>query len=310
LQYFGSPFHVNSALYPFIGQLESAAGIARADTGGHILRVWSTDWWFNAEEAIVRLHAALNEALTASQTAWATPAAPVQALATDSEVFAVEEDDHILSDDGIFQSPPDEELNADNEPDEILTLPQDEIAEQELSSFAEAVTRAPRANFAMANLSGIKADPDCFFEFSYRPTLQAMVDAVMEAEAPVRNDVLAQRVARAHGWLRTGARIREQIAPHLRTLERTEETSGSFLWKPGTVASRVPFRMPEGPEHRRSLAEISIAELADFVITNSKVLDEDDPPLTYARLLRVERLAAPSRERIMEAIEQARTFGS
>jgi len=121
--------------------------------------------------------------------------------------------------------------------------------------------------------------------------------------------VLAQRVARAHGWLRTGARIREQIAQHLRTLERTEETSGSFLWKPGTVASRVPFRMPRGPEHRRGLAEISIAELADFVITNSKVLDEDDPPLTYARLLRVERLAAPSRDRLREAITRGREIG-
>ena len=32
-QYFGSPFHVNSAFYPFIRQLEWAAGIVRTDTG-------------------------------------------------------------------------------------------------------------------------------------------------------------------------------------------------------------------------------------------------------------------------------------
>ena len=54
----------------------------------------------------------------------------------------------------------------------------------------------------------------------------------MNAEAPVRDDVSAERVARAHGWLRTGARIREQIALHLRAFDRTEETSGTFLWKP------------------------------------------------------------------------------
>ena len=29
LQYFGSPFHVNSAFYPFIRQLEWAAGVVR-----------------------------------------------------------------------------------------------------------------------------------------------------------------------------------------------------------------------------------------------------------------------------------------
>ena len=33
LQYFGSPFHVNSAFYPFIRQLEWATGIVRTDTG-------------------------------------------------------------------------------------------------------------------------------------------------------------------------------------------------------------------------------------------------------------------------------------
>ena len=33
LQFFGSPFHVNSAFYPFIRQLERAAGIVRSDTG-------------------------------------------------------------------------------------------------------------------------------------------------------------------------------------------------------------------------------------------------------------------------------------
>jgi hypothetical protein len=158
-------------------------------------------------------------------------------------------------------------------------------------------------------LSAIKADPDRFFEFTYRPTLQAMVDAIMDAEAPVRDDVLAQRVARAHGWLRTGARIREQVALHLRTLERTEETSGTFLWKPGSIAPRVPFRTPHGPDHRRSLAEISIAELADFVISDPKVLDEEDPPLVYARLMEVERLAAPSRERLQEAILRGQTLG-
>ena len=37
LQYFGSPFHVNSAFYPFIRQLEWAAGIVRTDTAAQKL---------------------------------------------------------------------------------------------------------------------------------------------------------------------------------------------------------------------------------------------------------------------------------
>src|SRR5258708_2449315 len=42
--------------------------------GWTIVRVWSTDWWFNAEEAIERLHQALDGALAESRAA--TPSTP------------------------------------------------------------------------------------------------------------------------------------------------------------------------------------------------------------------------------------------
>ena len=129
-----------------------------------------------------------------------------------------------------------------------------------------------------------------------------MIDAVMTAEAPVREDVLAQRIARAHGWSRTGARIRDQVARHLQNYERTDETPGSFLWQPGTVAPRIAFRRPLSSDHRRPLSEIALAELVDFVLSHPDGLNEDDPPLVYARLLEIDRLAAPSRERLEEAI--------
>ena len=162
--------------------------------------------------------------------------------------------------------------------------------------------------FTITDLSAFKADPNLFYAASYRPTLQAMVDAVIEAEAPIKDDVLAQRVARAHGWLRTGARIREQIEHHLRTLDRTRESTGTFLWKPGTVAARIPFRGPLNPDHRRSVADIALAELTDLVLRHPDALEGDDPPLIYARLMQIDRLAATSRERLVEAITCAKTL--
>jgi hypothetical protein len=276
--------------------------------GWTILRVWSTDWWFNAEEAIERLVLALNDALTLSR-AEAVSNAPL--LATEGDTAAYREPEPIAPITAIASSTDPEEGAHYDENDQAGMAPpvQPDLGQRRIASLHESTSQPAHAFFATTDLSAIKADPDRFFEFTYRPTLQAMVDAIMDAEAPVRDDVLAQRVARAHGWLRTGARIREQVALHLRTLERTEETSGTFLWKPGSIAPRVPFRTPHGPDHRRSLAEISIAELADFVISDPKVLDEEDPPLVYARLMEVERLAAPSRERLQEAILRGQTLG-
>lgn len=111
-----------------------------------------------------------------------------------------------------------------------------------------------------------------------------------------------QRVARAHSWLRTGGRIREQIALHLRGLDRTEETSGVFLWISGTIASRVPFRQAMNLDHRRPLSEICLAEIVDFIMAYPDVLNESDPPLVFARLMQIDRLAASSRQRLEEAI--------
>lgn len=205
--------------------------------------------------------------------------------------------------------------NASDELYDDMNMAQAETPVVALPRFASALggaqiatataANATQGNYSATDLSAFKADPDLFFEFSYRPTLQAMVDAIIAHEAPLREDVLGQRIARAHGWLRTGARIRDQIALHLRRLERTQESPGVFLWQPGTVSSRYPFRQPQSEEHRRPLSDICLPELVDFILSYRAALDEADPPLVYARLLQLERLAASSRERLEEAIANA-----
>lgn len=133
-----------------------------------------------------------------------------------------------------------------------------------------------------------------------------MVKSVLESEAPVREDILAQRIARAHGWLRTGNKIRERIDQHLRTADRTEESSGVFLWKSGTIQECLPYRWPHNEGDRRGIPEISLAELTGVIVDHMDVLNEPDPALQMARILGVERLTASSRARLVEAIERAR----
>lgn len=273
--------------------------------GWTIFRVWSTDWWFNAQDAIEFLHTDLEKALADSRAA------------RDTEDESAKHDTAIETGDDAALDPVEvaDDVNAsDHLRDYIVTAPPETplTASPHLASalaatpMATATTPNPaQRNYSATDLSAFKADPDLFFEFSYRSTLQGMVDAIIAHEAPLREDVLAQRIARAHGWLRTGGRIRDQIAHHLRRLERTQETPGVFLWQPGTVSSRFPFRRPQSEEHRRALSDICLPELVDFVLSHRLVLDEADPPLVYARLLQLERLAASSRERLEEAIAGA-----
>lgn len=275
--------------------------------GWNMLRVWSTDWWYDAAGCADRLHTALNSLLEASRS--------VQA---DNDIVPDEEPTQVIG--GV--RPPDEEAA----PPTAGAAPEPAPVEAErvsadasppvmpvriAAAMPPAVTDAPDLKtgaepYQITDLTGFATDPARFFELAYRDTLRGMVHAVIETESPIRADILYQRIARAHGWLRTGGKIRERIDMHLGDVGRTLESSGEFIWKAGAVATVRPYRVPSSDEARRGIPEIPIAELAAVVQENPALLEEPDPARELARLLGVERLAAGSRARLDEAIARAR----
>ena len=275
--------------------------------GWNILRVWSTDWWFDAAGCVERLHAGLESLLEESR---ARRAAEKQDVATHwdmgHEVEGIEE----IRDDGAAPAeepaPPSSTIEAELVSADAPMVSRDIEVAMQTPTSATVAEVAGKQGYHVTDLSGFPADPDQFFEFGYRDILRRMIEAIIETESPLRTDILAQRLARAHGWLRTGGRIRERIDLHLRDLDRTVESSGEFIWKKGAVSDILPYRQPASEEARRSIGDIPLAELTAVVLDNPDLLDEPDPSRELARLLGVERLAAVSRARLDEAIARAR----
>lgn len=112
--------------------------------------------------------------------------------------------------------------------------------------------------------------------------MRRAIEAVIEQEEPLRADALAQRVARAHVWLRTGGRIRERIDLRLRDADRTAESGGGFVWKKGSVTHLMDYRPPVDAGSRRAIADIPLAERAGMVVANVDLLDQPDPALDEA----------------------------
>ena len=80
----------------------------------------------------------------------------------------------------------------------------------------------------------IDINPDAFFNAEYDAALQNMIAHSIEMEGPVREDVLAKRIARVHGWARTGKRIKDRVlALALNEYPVTEEDVGRFFWPKG-----------------------------------------------------------------------------
>jgi very-short-patch-repair endonuclease len=289
--------------------------------GWNILRVWSTDWWFDAAGCAGRLQASLERLLEESRARRAADAdAKMDDVPTHWDMgHEVEGIEEVRDDQGalpVVSSAPASVLGLGAEAAvapsavevEVITPEEPPLLVDTESSAPEAAD-SPRLGdrrYSVADLSAFAPQPDQFYEFGYRTTLKAMIDAVIEIESPLRTDILAQRIARAHGWLRTGGRIRERIDLHLRNFDRTEESSGEFIWMKGAVLDITPYRQPASEEARRSIAEIPLAELAAVAVGHPDVLDQPDAARDLARILGVERLAAASRARLDEAIARAR----
>jgi very-short-patch-repair endonuclease len=278
--------------------------------GWNILRVWSTDWWFDPAGCAERLHADLDSLLSDSRERRAAEATEAEAKAL--REAEAEDASGARDDDGA--AVPIEEAPSPSTPMEVELVSMQAPAEPTdpgipASQTAEAGAAAAISkgrHYRITDLSGFPADPGQFFEFGYRDTLRAMIVAVVETESPLRADILAQRIARAQGWLRTGGRIREEIDRHLHAFDRTTESSGEFIWRKGTVSDIVSYRPPDGEDARRAIGDIALAELASVVLANPDLLDSPDPERDLARRLGVDRLAGVSRMRLTEAIARAR----
>lgn len=169
-------------------------------------------------------------------------------------------------------------------------------------------TALPPSMYQVADPAGCgrALDPDRFHEPSYRPTLAAAVAHVLALEGPVYEEVLVRRIARAHGFARTGARIAEAVAGVVGPGHaRSQEDGRAILWPLGQPpAAVIPFRpSPQGGRHHADIPAAELAGLAGEVMPDAS---GQDPVRLLAARLGLSRLEATTRLRLEQAIRLAR----
>jgi very-short-patch-repair endonuclease len=193
--------------------------------GWRILRVWSTDWWTNARREADRLHAVLNEMLHAAREARSA----VQEASTAAAGHEV--------------------------------APQNAAVAESAEEFAASGDTAPASAAPPDLTAGL--DPERFYDIDYVPRLTTLVEVILRAEAPMRDEQLAQRVARAHGFQRTGRRIRDAVFALVpRGCAITKESEAAFIWPPSIAPSSWSVFRDPGRGEQRDPADVPIEELA------------------------------------------------
>ena len=146
----------------------------------------------------------------------------------------------------------------------------------------------------------VRIEPGRFHEPAYNAALREMIARVMTAEAPIRDECLVERIARAHGFRRSGRAIRDRVMTLARaTTHVTREADGAtFLW-PDSVAPGVwdRPRYPATGDDIRPLEDIALPELTAAL----RACSGEDRAADAARALGVRRLSAAGRDRLRRA---------
>jgi very-short-patch-repair endonuclease len=253
--------------------------------GWNLLRVWSTDWFVDPEVEIERLHANLESMLNKKRAGQDSSIPnngnhPTDATDVGGPRVAppIPASSETRRDDG-----PKREFQTGGSIDH--TMNQGRVVYQ-TTDFSDFSDRINPANFAHE---------------SYDEILVALIRATLECEAPVVDDLLVQRVARAHDFQRAGRLIRERVLALVddRFHIRKDPIGGSFVWLNAEgVNATTKVRYPAEGETGRSIEEIPSEEIQ----AAARLAGADASAVEIARILGCKRPATAGKERIERAI--------
>ena len=181
---------------------------------------------------------------------------------------------------------------------------------------AEVYARNVSGDLPIPTRAFVESDPatvvdavnaEAFFDSSYDVVLTKMIAHVVEVEGPVLDAVLARRIARVHGWQRTGSKIQARVDAVAATAHpTTSEDVGTFYWATGRGPEVLVAFRRAADDTARAVDEICMPELVSLareVLASGKTGDLGVTAM--ARELGLQRLRAASRGRFELAIANA-----
>lgn len=273
--------------------------------GWRLVRVWSTAWWVDRDGALERLHKAISAELEdqRSKEVELKRAREIEAAtaakAMEAEGTAIVERD-TERDQEVGDMPASDLVVAKGVKSEYLE-PIRLVARGPTDDSAAATKRT----FRVADLSNMELSlkPDSFHDASYDSTLEECIREVLEQEAPILDKVLVDRIARAHGFKRSGRLIRERVLElaerHYHFQPAPEPEHGHFVWLAADDPDRWNiYRVPEREEDIRFIEELAPEEIS----VAARSIQSDDAVTDIARTFGLRRLSASAKSRLKKVL--------
>ena len=291
--------------------------------GWDILRIWSTDWWIDPAHVVSHIDSRLRDLLDLARVRRTEEAERIKAAQEAREEAARLATEAVL-----------EQAREAAERQTAATVADPAVAPGASPSagetprtptveavYAKPAPTEPHDSSPQASNVYVEADPseavdqvdaEQFFAESYTPTLTRMITHVVNHDGPILDGALARRIARAHGWLRTGSRIRQRVTQvAIQDHRSSNEDVGTFFWpNDRDAATGMLFRRPADEDNVRPVDEICIQELTSLareVEASGKYGEE--ALYAMARILGLQQLRAANRSRLEKVLLSNQALG-
>lgn len=274
--------------------------------GWRVRRVWSTDWWNDAERAIEELQIRLESDLAEQRARDVETRSQEVEITTETSPQQPNLETPTAADASVAE----ETVSSAEEPQthspDKTSIPELRYADLSVASEARASVEVD-AQYKPADLAaeGFVAEPQRFYETSYRPTLRRMVAHVVSIEGPIYDDLLVRRIARFHGFQRAGSQIKDVVLDVVeRRFPRSMEGDRKVFWPEGSLRIMETCRI--GNSDARDHGDIPETELTALA---KKHLKAGAVPEEAAALMAVDlgigRLRQATRDRFVSIARKA-----
>ncbi|MDR3104230.1 MAG: DUF3320 domain-containing protein [Yokenella regensburgei] len=268
--------------------------------GWKLLRLWSTEWWIDKAGALEKLDTAINQLLEesrADETAIAEEAAHNTSETAEEGTAEVSDELHSLSavTHEALSAPVKKIKPADQDESEGI-LPELKYVSPATTAVVLPTKAAKYVVNELKDWHG-KTEPEKFFTTTYDETLKSLIADVVNAESPVLDSILIQRVARAHGFSRAGRLIRERVMEIVdqHYYVATDQSGDDFIWLSETQRKGWNvFRLPAADCDVRPVDAIPSEELRALALS----LEGQNKVPEMARSLGIKRLTSLAKQRL------------
>jgi hypothetical protein len=172
----------------------------------------------------------------------------------------------------------------------------------------ERPTAADR--YVVADIADLPLAPcaDRFYEPGYKAIIGRIASHIIEIEGPVYDDVLVTRIARVHGFQRTGSTIQKLVLSAIdHRFPRTTEDGRDVFWFEGAQTG-VPVSFRKSTDNVRSHNDIPIPELASLALPFVRIRMDDEQVLRkMAEHFGLGRLREMTRIKFQKAVTFAKS---